>query len=476
MVQEFKRFLGNAELFKDHIQQCGHDTQLWHKELEAQGLDQNLFELTEEEKQIAGNRSILPSVALLGDYIPDRDAPLTYLCVNIHFIADDNGNGVSYLDVIDNAVVTVPITPFNYKRVARELLAPSRGIFGGSTQPSDPADCPASAHLTQGVDSRIRPTLKGTYFHRDSALSANSSLSQVLNGLFQIDPDYQSAINIIVANNGLGGAYTFMANSNPATDHGVIGGNLSGIWGSGQLLAHELGHILGLNHTYLGGGASAVCDESQINFMADIHGCSQGALVCPHTYDWGADAFAQHGDGITNNLMGGNISAGWLSTMQIGWMHYILQTRASLEKYLSGCCACAAFGAYTDSHTSQGADTDLAFDVTLSDEVNSWNGHVFSPPSDGTYRFSLAFEKEGYNDGGTDDDVSLHLRIRSLDGTSRNVNSAWAGQGPRRVSASMTNNIELKLGDLVSVFVHSDGGKRRHIRQIHFAGEKLCCK
>jgi len=421
----------------------------------------------------AGLKSILPSVALLNDYVPSLNDPLKFLCINIHFIADDNGDGVNYIS--EGGVE--PITVFNMDEIAKFIFLPVHRSFVFNDPPSDPADCPYTGNWAQGIDTRIRPILSGVYFHKNTIINGTASLNSALNYIFQKDEKFKRQLNVIVGNGISGFAYVNgLANSNPNHHHGVMFGNLSVLWGAGQILAHEIGHVLGLRHTYLGGGASTICDENHLEFMADIHGCSDGTLICPHTGGWGIDPNASSTDGITNNLMGGVNANYWTSTMQAAYMHFNIKTKASLKKYFAHSCGCTCFGfgAFQDRHVSSGAENEITFEITHSNVGFAWDGKYFTAASTGDYRFAITFEKDSYYHGGTSDDVTAHIKVRSIDGSVKYYSSAWAGQHTRRASAAFSNIIPLKQDDMVSCVVKSDGNRRRHIRQLNFSGNLVC--
>lgn len=105
-------------------------------------------------------------------------------------------------------------------------------------------------------------------------------------------------------------------------------------WAISMLLAHEFGHTLGLFHTYLGGGASAICDQDNPEFLRDIFVYHlPNSCNCPHEVIYDSNAYAINGDGITNNLMGGNNTQVYISPMQAGQMHRSLALY-SVRKYV----------------------------------------------------------------------------------------------------------------------------------------------
>jgi len=97
-------------------------------------------------------------------------------------------------------------------------------------------------------------------------------------------------------------------------------------------IAHELGHTLGLYHTYLGGGANAQCDVPD-EYLSDIFGLPEPG-TCPSIYTWEPSSWVSPNDRITNNIMSGNKDTEYESPMQAGQMHRSLALKAT-RKYVS---------------------------------------------------------------------------------------------------------------------------------------------
>lgn len=132
-------------------------------------------------------------------------------------------------------------------------------------------------------------------------------------------------------------------------------------WVAAGILAHELGHILGLVHTYLGGGGSANCNNDD-EYLSDIFGIHPG--TCPHVANWGADAsdngIPNH-EKITNNVVGGNKEVNYESPMQAGQMHRSLAI-SSLRRHV--------LETYSSIPLSITADETWDFDIKLYRDIN----------------------------------------------------------------------------------------------------------
>ena len=109
-------------------------------------------------------------------------------------------------------------------------------------------------------------------------------------------------------------------------------GNADGDYAAATNLAHELGHILDLLHTYSGGNETN--NPANIDYMSDLFGNSFSGF---NVINWGKDPCISSDDLVTNNLMGGNQTSQYASPMQIGKMHRALHIY-NVKKYTD--CTC----------------------------------------------------------------------------------------------------------------------------------------
>jgi len=109
-------------------------------------------------------------------------------------------------------------------------------------------------------------------------------------------------------------------------------GNAEGDYASATNIAHELGHVLDLYHTYQGGNETN--NVNQYDYLVDVFGKE---FLGFHLVDWGKDPCESTTDRITNNLMGGNQISQYTSPMQIGKMHRALHLY-NVKKYTD--CQC----------------------------------------------------------------------------------------------------------------------------------------
>lgn len=139
---------------------------------------------------------------------------------------------------------------------------------------------------------------------------------------------------------GGAGAYaSFPSQSNLSLKQHVVmlktdgSGGPNSDWGRAGTLAHELGHILDLLHTYPGGGGGANCNNND-EYLSDIFGPHPG--TCEHIANWNADAWdtgIPNHEKITNNVVGGNNDIRYESPMQAGQMHRSLAV-SSLRRHV----------------------------------------------------------------------------------------------------------------------------------------------
>ena len=393
--------------------------------------------------------------------IPNQSTQLKIICVNYHIIQDDSGLGNWTLQDIP---------------ALKDISEFCNGTFVNPSSPSDPI---AATGIIPLQDSRIRFKLNKIEFYRDSSLMNSINPNSLFDKIIDRDPNFLKSVNVFFTNGTIAGsAFASLPNSNMNYNSFVVMLNTYqnqpvSNYAASQLMAHELGHVLGLCHTYLGGGCSANCNQADPEFLYDVFGNSPS--TCPHTANWGIDAYDNsiaNAEKYTNNLMGGNQSNKWISSLQAAQMHRNLEI-TSVSKYLINnceCLKCVVFSAAGSSHVSAGSDQVLSYPNTILNEGWSWNGYEFIAPIDGIYSFDISFVKDSYYHGGTQDDVNI-LLIKNT----TSLGSAWSGEGTgRRGTGSFSVNVSLNKGDKLFTRIHSDGGNRRHVATYNFNGKLIC--
>ncbi|MFD2565887.1 C1q-like domain-containing protein [Pseudotenacibaculum haliotis] len=387
------------------------------------------------------------------DYIPSKDDPITFICVNLHVFQDSTGQ-----------------KNYNESHIKgfREIFDWINASYQNIYEPNYIGVCNSKPVLEQKIDTRIRFVLNRIEFYQDDALCNLGAwdYTPLVNAMLQRDASMNSQLNIFLTDPdnpqpALG--YTRFPSSNLSFKQYIhsFRNRLNPIppYFLSQHWAHELGHVLGLTHTYNGGGASPICDENDPFYIYDIHGCSP-TKQCP----------IPKPSLNNNNLMGGQES--WtITTLQAAVMHYSLQNLSVGQYANKGCCfKCVAFSGQGDNHVSFGTDKLLNYPNTISNEGWSWNGSEFITPVDGIYNFSISFVKDTFYHGGTQDDVHIILFKNEL-----SIGHAWSGEGSgRRSTGSFQVNIKLKRGDKVFTQIHSDSKKKRHVAYYVFNGHLIC--
>lgn len=271
------------------------------------------YQKIEQERTASALKVTTAASTPLADFIPKLSDPIKTLCVNFHIFRDANGLGHQITSVAQ----------------LQQILDWVNQAYGTYLDlPSDPPS-PASPLIT---DTRIRFQLHRVEFYDDNNLHSGSG-STLVSSLQQAavarNASTLSQINVYCTNGTSGNASGFATRPslNQSFDSWVV--MLKGGIGV-TTLAHELGHVLDLVHTYLGGGAPAVCDILDGDFLIDVFG---NPSTCPHVASWSPDASASPSDRITNNLMGGNKEYRWVSALQAAIMQRAL-TGMSVKRYV----------------------------------------------------------------------------------------------------------------------------------------------
>lgn len=273
----------------------------------------------------------------LNTYIPDLDpdepmhnATLMNINININIIQKDDGTGNF---------------PNNQETIDRlKTMISYINSFYANYGPSDPISW---VNELPNFDSKIRFTLgepgnERIYFYQNTAAWDDMYVSTTIEPFIaQNFPERLEQLNVYIFgnpnnNNWMHASMPSWSNFNK-TSWVVIfyWSNPGSDWATAGLLAHEFGHNLDMLHTYTGGGASAICDPQNDDFLQDVFLVEPpNTSNCPHTGSWGDDPYIVNGDRITNNLLGGTQSSKYISPMQAGQMHRSLAI-TSIRKYVT---------------------------------------------------------------------------------------------------------------------------------------------
>lgn len=274
----------------------------------------------EPEPQQGGGGS---NCTLSSGYKPDQsngfqNTPCLVFKVNYHFLRPSDGSGPYVGDM--STMVNTEMNSLN--GYYDELLVPALPVV------------PPAEHI---VDSRVRFVLTGIYYHDDDArhdhyfnLNSHPNCGSALRDEFGVDQD--RVINIFFYRYANAGTRYGCGPSSIMTVNMI---NLMPTFDTGTL-AHELGHIIGLNHTFSCWSTGTTCSDDGISdtYAPD---CNHRAEGCGPDVAW-LNTFSAcpllTGVGISNNIMGYNSCRRYLSPLQLAKIHHRNITTVAKRMYV----------------------------------------------------------------------------------------------------------------------------------------------
>lgn len=241
------------------------------------------------------------------NYIPDsnfnyQNTPVLTFRISFHYIRDGNGGGIYQQDQSANVAETMLWLNIIYRNI-------------------DPPTLPVYPPAEEINNSRIQFVESGIHYHNsDEWYESYVKCQPIYRDLFGIETDRIINIFFFTNNNA--------SNSGCGPQSFVNMINYTHSWAGVQLIAHELGHVLGLYHTFFG----CYDDNFDDTFHPDLN---TAWLPCGTNVSYTRNnCIPQNYTGISNNIMGYNICRSYLSPKQMGYIHYVNISKDHKRKFI----------------------------------------------------------------------------------------------------------------------------------------------
>ena len=266
------------------------------------------------------------TLMLLPNFIPRNDTfPVITIKCNVHIWREDDGTGNRWLDTDE------------YRDSLRMVFDYANYIMTNNIEYSE--IIPDAEFIS---DTKYRLVLDSVFYYNDSVLAyktSNNALNQFIRNNYPERLD-NFAVHMNLAYRGQIAGYSSGISS---LLQSVIlinckVGRYTGLWATAQLLIHEIGHNLGLDHPYN-------TEENNIThpeFLWDMFGKTQQPWcdepdtneVCYHDWGWDCEV-SDTTNTCTNNIMGGSKYGGHYTALQCGRIHRALRV-ANIRKHAYG--------------------------------------------------------------------------------------------------------------------------------------------
>ncbi|MCE5331274.1 MAG: hypothetical protein LLF95_03930 [Bacteroidales bacterium] len=198
------------------------------------------------------------------------------------------------------------------------LVSRLNELYANLEDPSDNAAVSICGLCNQVKNTKIQFSLEGIHYYVDNNAWGNPNTTYSYNKESEINiylPNYVSGVSWCsgYSDNNLNQNIYLMLN------------NFYNIYLAGEsytpftTLAHELGHAIGLCHTYLGGGCYNSFQDlvNRGGYFDDHFGPYPGR--CPEkVITWNYNPYQNNNDSISNNIMSSTVYRGYWSPKQIG--------------------------------------------------------------------------------------------------------------------------------------------------------------